>query len=138
MVGNVARQRTSGLGLRDGNGSPLYVPWGCWGSGCPNLAFDPGNPGFQQWWINNAKQSFRIGRRACGLTTSTWNIAVGYGDGSQATPWNPRTGAPMTYNEWKSSIADFTQQIRWNLPNAEIVHNSIWFAGGDQRDYDRT
>jgi hypothetical protein len=42
----------------------------------------------------------------------------------------------MTYDEWKSAIADFTQQIRWNLPNAEIVHNSIWFAGGDQRDYD--
>jgi hypothetical protein len=122
--------------LRDGNGNPLYVPWGCWGSGCPNLAFDPGNPGFQQWWINNAKQVLSHGYKGLWIDDVNMEYRVGYGDGSQATPWNPRTGAPMTYDEWKSSIADFTQQIRWNLPNAEIVHNSIWFAGGDQRDYD--
>lgn len=122
--------------LRDSSGSPLYVPWGCWGNGCPNLAFDPGNPDFQRWWIDNAKQILSHGYKGLWIDDVNMEFRVGYGDGSNATPWNPRTNAPMTYDEWKSAIADFTQQIRWNLPNAEIVHNSIWFAGGDQRDYD--
>lgn len=122
--------------LRDGNGSPLYVPWGCWGSGCPNLAFDPGNPDFQRWWINNAKQVLSAGYKGLWIDDVNMEFRVSYGDGSNATPWNPRTNAPMTYEEWKTAVADFTQQIRWNLPNAEILHNSIWFAGGDQRDYD--
>ena len=61
---------------------------------------------------------------------------VGYGDGSQTTPWDPRTNSPMTYDNWKGYIAGFVQQIRASLPQAEIVHNSIWFAGGSNRDYD--
>jgi hypothetical protein len=62
---------------------------------------------------------------------------VSYGSGAGASPIDPRTGQPMTYDAWKANISGLTQYVRWNLPNAEIVHNNLWFAGGSQRDYDQ-
>jgi hypothetical protein len=43
----------------------------------------------------------------------------------------------MTWQAWRSNVATFVEQIRNAFPKAEIVHNSIWFAGPEgTRDAD--
>jgi hypothetical protein len=123
--------------LKDSNGNRLYIPWGCSGSVCPNYAFDPGNPDFRNWWIENkGGKDIQTGYKGLWIDDVNLEFQVGNGDGSLATPIDARTGAPMTYEAWKSYVAGFTQAIRSALPNAEIAHNSIWYAGGSARDYD--
>jgi hypothetical protein len=123
--------------LKDSNGNWLYMPWGCSGGTCPLYAFDPGNPDFRNWWIQNRGQAtMSAGYKGLWIDDVNLEFRVGNGDGSQATPIDPRTQAPMAYTDWKSYVAGFTQAIRSALPNAEIVHNSIWFAGGTDRDND--
>ncbi len=39
----------------------------------------------------------------------------------------------MTEQAWQEYIVVFLEEIRQALPTAEIVHNSIWFAGGTSR-----
>jgi hypothetical protein len=42
----------------------------------------------------------------------------------------------MTPEDWRNAVASFVTAIRRALPRAEIVHNAIWFAGGDRRQDD--
>lgn len=42
----------------------------------------------------------------------------------------------MSWDDWRRSIAEFTEQIRSTFSDLEILHNAIWFAGGEKRDAD--
>jgi hypothetical protein len=130
----VARQHPDWV-MKDAYGNPLYINWGCWGNGCNSYAMDFGNPAFQDWWIQNIQQT--VGNyRGLWIDDVNMDFRVGYGDGSDATPWDPRTNSPMSANSWRQYVADFTQKIRARLPNMELVHNSIWYSGGPNRDQD--
>jgi hypothetical protein len=121
--------------LRDAAGRRLYIPWGCDTSKhtCPQFAGDISNPEFRAWWVNRARQKLRSGNYA-GLWLDDVNLdfQVGDGDGKFAAPRDPATRAPMTEDNWRRYMAEFVEKIRRDLPEAEIVHNTIWYAGGGQ------
>ena len=58
-------------------------------------------------------------------------LRVGDGAGRAVAPMDPRTGAEMTLPQWRRYIAQFAAEIRIAFPQAEIVHNTIWYAGHD-------
>src|SRR4051812_34343045 len=76
------------------------------------------------------------GYRGLWIDDVNMDMRVGNGNGDDADPIDRRTGRPMTYDDWRRYMAEFTEQIRAALPNALILHNSIWFAGGDARQSD--
>ena len=55
-------------------------------------------------------------------------MRVSDGLGVEIPPVDPRTGEPMTLADWQRYVAEFTERIRDELPEAEITHNAIWFA----------
>ena len=56
--------------MTDAGGNRLYIPWGCSGGTCPQYAADFSNPGYQQWWVNNARRCWpRAITKASGSTT---------------------------------------------------------------------
>jgi hypothetical protein len=122
--------------LRDASGNPLYIPWGCDTTAhtCPQFAGDFSNQNFRNWWIDNARQALARGNYI-GIWIDDVNMdwRVGDGDGNFVNPIDASTGLPMTVDNWRRYMADFLQAIRQALPDIEILHNSLWFAGGDQR-----
>ena len=120
--------------LKDSSGRDMYIPYGCHNGTCPQYAADPGNPDFRNWWISNAKQVLSHGYKGLWIDDSNLVFRVGDGNGNFVSPHDPRTGRAMTEDAWQGYVAGFLQQIRSALPNAELVHNSIWFAGGSARD----
>ena len=63
-------------------------------------------------------------------------MQVGNGYGHRVAPIDRATGRPMTTNAWEKYFADFMTQVRQALPKAEILHNSLWFAGSGARGSD--
>jgi hypothetical protein len=122
--------------LRDRSGNPLYIPWGCDGSACPQYAGDVGDPNFRAWFIAQAKDAVAHGYKGIWLDDVNLEFQVGNGQGDHVDPIDPRTGAPMTAAAWRNYVAGFVEDIRRALPGVELLHNSIWYAGGDQRDRD--
>lgn len=120
--------------LRDAAGNPLYIPWGCDASAhsCPQYAGDVTNAGFRQFWLETARRNLERGQYK-GLMIDDVNLEwrVGNGDGKFVAPIDPTTGLPMTLDNWRRHMADFVEQIRRYFPDIEILHNSLWFAGGD-------
>lgn len=114
--------------LRDSRGNKLYINYDCSGGVCPQYAGDIGNSDFRKWWIAEARNIIEQ-RKYKGLfiddVNFTWSISNG--QGQPAVPMNPRTGRAMTLSEWRQSLALFLQEIREAIPQAEIVHNSVWF-----------
>lgn len=122
--------------LKDARGNRLYIPWGCENGTCPQFAGDPGDASFRRWWIDGAKEALRHGYKGIWLDDVNMNFQVGNGNGDRVAPIDRRTGAPMTYENWRRYIAEFVEQIRAELPNAELLHNSIWYAVEGPRDND--
>ena len=122
--------------LRDNSGHLLYIPFACNGSSCSQYAADPGNAGFRSYWISQAAGILSKGYKGVWIDDVNLAFRVGNANGTQIAPHDPRTGGTMTVTAWMQYVADFTKAIRSGLPKAEIVHNSIWFAGESQRDYD--
>jgi Hypothetical glycosyl hydrolase family 15 len=120
--------------LRDAAGNRLYIPYGCSGGTCPQYAADIGSPSFRQAWIANAKAE--VAKGYAGLWIDDVNLEMRVGDGAEheVAPIDPRTGLAMTSQIWREYVATFVEEIRRALPGVEIVHNSIWFAGGAERD----
>ena len=58
---------------------------------------------------------------------------MGDGSGAEVAPIDPRTGAPMTLEDWRRYVAEFTTEIRRAFPNAVITHNAIWSAPESDR-----
>lgn len=115
--------------LRDAEGRELFIPWGCAQGRCPQHAADVGNPEFRAWWIEAARALIEAGYRGIWVDDVNLTWRVGDGAGRHVRPLDPRTGEPMTLADWRSNFAGFMEEIRAALPDAEIAHNVIWYAG---------
>ena len=115
--------------LRDQQGNLLYIPWGCEGGTCPQYAADVGNPEFRQHWIDEARELIARGYRGLWIDDVNLTWRVGDGNGRHVRPIDPRTGAAMTLQDWRRYFAEFMEEIRVALPDIEIAHNAIWYAG---------
>jgi hypothetical protein len=122
--------------LKDGGGNKLYIPWGCSNGSCPQFAGDVGDPTYRAWWIAQARASLAHGYKGLWIDDVNLEFRVGNGSGDDVAPIDPRTGGTMTFENWRRYVAEFVEEIRAALPDAEILHNSIWFAGAGQRDRD--
>ena len=114
--------------LRDAQGNALYVPWGCKGGTCPQFAGDFGNPAYRDWWIGEARRVVKAGYRGIWIDDVNMTWRVGDGFGNHVTPIDPRTGAPMTLDDWRRYMAEFIEEVRAALPEAELAHNVVWYA----------
>lgn len=125
--------------LKDSNRERLYIPWGCnpmWHQ-CPQYAADFSNPSYQQWWIQFARRTLARGAyKGIWIDDVNLDFRVSDGDGHFRTPVDTNTGALMTEQNWRYYFAGFLENVRAHLPGIEIVHNSIWYAGGAARDLD--
>ncbi len=115
--------------LRDVEGRALYIPWGCAGGSCPQHAADVGNPAFRAHWIAAARRLIAKGYRGLWIddVNLTWRVSDGHG--VPVRPVDPRTGKPMLLADWRRYFAEFMEAIRAALPDIEIAHNVIWYAG---------
>ncbi|MDH3511663.1 MAG: putative glycoside hydrolase family 15 protein [Gammaproteobacteria bacterium] len=118
--------------LRDSNGNQLYVRWGCSNGTCPQYAADIGNPDFRNWWINGAARLVnQLGYAGIWVDDVNLDWRISNGQGQIVIPVDPRTGKLMTLADWRRYFAEFMEELRAALPDAEIAHNTIWYA-----DYD--
>jgi len=115
--------------LRDTSGNPLHIRFACSGGTCPQYAADVGDPGFRAHWIAEAAAALAKGYR--GLYVDDVNLTVSRvsdGKGQAVAPIDPRTRHPMTEADWRRDVTAFLAQIRTAFPQAEIVHNVIWYV----------
>lgn len=118
--------------LRDDKGNKLFVRWGCSNGTCPQYAADIGNPEFRKWWIAGARRLVdELGYLGIWVddVNLDWRISNGYGE--IVIPIDPRTGNPMTLANWRRYFAEFMEELRDAIPDAEIAHNVIWYAEYD-------
>jgi hypothetical protein len=120
--------------LKDGSGNKLYIPFGCGGGTCPQYAADIGSPAWRQNYIDIAKGLIDQGYKGIFVDDVNMDFRVGNGSGTSVTPIDPRTGVAMTQADWRRYFAEFMEQLRTAIPNAEIIHNAIWYAGGGNHD----
>ena len=100
----------------------------------PQYAGDITNPAFRRHWIATARRV--LTQRYAGLWIDDVNLELRVSDGSGQTVRPVVRGRAMSDAAWRAAVAGFTTQIRRALPGEEIVHNSIWFAGGARRQAD--
>jgi hypothetical protein len=112
--------------LRDARGRPLYLRFGCARGRCPRWAADITDPAFRAWWIREARATLARGYRGLWIDDVNVDRAISYGSGRPAVPVG--ASGELTEARWARAVAAFTAQIRAALPDAEIVHNSVWFA----------
>jgi hypothetical protein len=122
--------------LRDAGGSPLYIPWGCAGGSCPQYAGDVGSPAFRAAWIERARGVLARGYRGLWIDDVNLEFRVSDGEGRSRAPVDPRTGQEMRWEDWRRYVAEFVEEIRAALPQAELLHNAIWFAVQPERSAD--
>ncbi|HXE10780.1 MAG TPA: malectin domain-containing carbohydrate-binding protein, partial [Bryobacteraceae bacterium] len=122
--------------LRDSEGNALFIPWGCSNGTCPQYAADISSQDYRNWWIQQAKGLMATGYKGLWIDDVNLIMQVGNGYGHRVAPIDRATGRPMTTNAWEKYFADFMTQVRQALPKAEILHNSLWFAGSGARGSD--
>jgi len=122
--------------LRDAQNNPLYIPYDCANGACPLYAADVSNPQYRAYWISRARELVAKGYRGLWIDDVNLEFRVSDGSGRHVVPIDPSTGKAMLYEDWKKYIAAFCEEIRAAFPNVEILHNSIWYAGGPDRDLD--
>lgn len=115
--------------LKDAQGRRLFIWFGCGGGTCTQYAGDVGAPEYRRAWIDDAKRIYQQGYK--GLFIDDVNMSQRISDGNGVLQWpvDPRTGATMTEANWRRYMAEFMEQVRREIPGAEIVHNSLWFDG---------
>ena len=118
--------------LKDTEGNPLYIQYGCSGGTCPQYAADISNLAYRQYWINNLKSEIAHGYKGVFVDDVNMEMRVSNGREEAVAPIDPSTGQPMTKDTWRHYMAQFMAEIRASLPaSVEIVHNAIWFADED-------
>jgi hypothetical protein len=122
--------------LHDASGNPLYIPWGCSNGTCPQYAADVSNPDYRAWWIGQARTALSHGYKGLWVDDVNLEFRVGNGSGTQTAPVDTRIGGTMSYDNWRRYVVEFTEAIRTGLPNAEILHNAIWYAVWRVREAD--
>ena len=113
--------------LRDAHGNALYIQFACGGGSCTQYAADVGSPAFRAHWIDMARANMVKGYDGIFIDDVNMEMKVSNGNGDFVRPVDPRTGAPMTDENWRRYVAEFTEQIRAAFPESEIVHNSLWW-----------
>lgn len=115
--------------LRDRDGRRLFVPNACDGERCAAYAADIGSPTWRADWIARARREIDKGYHGIFIDNVSMDMMVGNGSGNLVRPVDPRTGQPMTDNDWRRYVAEFTEEIRAAFPDAVITHNSgQWWA----------
>lgn len=117
--------------LKDTSGNKLFIPWGCGGGSCPQYAADITNPDFRAFWIAQLKTNLAKGYKGAWIDDVNTERRVGNGNGTEIAPYSAALGRTMSVADWRKAMADFTEQVRREIPNHELLHNSIWYAGGD-------
>lgn len=117
--------------LKDGAGNKLFIPWGCGGGSCPQYAADITNPDYRAFWIAQLKTNLAKGYKGAWIDDVNLERRVGNGNGDEVAPYSAALGRTMSVGDWRKAMADFTEQVRAEVPNHELLHNSIWYAGGD-------
>lgn len=122
--------------LRDSHNNPLYIPYDCSGGNCPLYAADVSNPQYRAYWISRARELLAKGYPGLWIDDVNLEFRVSDGFAHHVAPMDAATGSPMLYVDWKRYVAEFCETIRKEFPGTEILHNSIWYAGGPKRDSD--
>ena len=122
--------------LHDEQGNALFIPWGCSNGSCPQYAADISNNDYRNWWIQRAQAMIAKGYKGLWIDDVNLVMQVGDGTGRTTAPVDRATGLPMTTQAWEKYFADFMTQVRQALPSAEILHNTIWYAGSGARGTD--
>jgi hypothetical protein len=119
--------------LKDASGNLIYIDY-LEGGVNYQYAADVSNPNFRRWWIDEAKRMLPRGYR--GLFIDDVNMDFRFSDrvGVDKVPHDVNTNAPMIEDNWRKYMAEFMEQVRRELTGYEILHNSIWYAGGALRD----
>ena len=117
-----------GSWLLQAAGGKAYIPWGCGGGSCPLDAADIANPDFRNFWIAQARGILAAGYRGLWIDDVDLPLRISDGNGASQLPYSPYLGRTIGQSEWEGLMASFMEQIRAAFPNAEIVHNSIWYA----------
>jgi hypothetical protein len=115
--------------LHDSSGNKLYIPFECSAGACPQYAGDISNPGFRQYWIEQARAHYAHGYR--GLFVDDVNMEERVGNASETLITPVGSAGAISPGAWRADMAQFMAEIRAAFPGAEIVHNAIWFANGD-------
>lgn len=115
--------------LKGGAGQRMAIPWGCNPGPCPQFAGDIGSPSFRAHWIADARSLIQRGYRGLWIDDANIEMRIGDAKGNEQAPIDPRTGTTMTFSDWRRYIAEFLEQIRRELPSAEITANVLWFGG---------
>lgn len=130
--------------LRDAAGNACYIPYG---SPYDQYAADVGNQAFRDNWIGyvGAKLNdfpgydgvfvddvnLSLTRVACGSDAAPkCDVSTG-----SNCPIDPRTGQPMTNEDWKGYLTEFMEQVRAAIPGELIAHNSIWYIAPFEDPY---
>ena len=124
--------------LRDSAGRMLFIPYGCNGRRCAAWAADPGSETWRQEWLDRARESLERGYDGIFIDNVNLEMTVGDANGDLVAPLDPRTGEEMTLEAWRGYVADFAEQIDDELPDAEIVQNSVWYVDESDPDVQRT
>lgn len=114
--------------LRDAQGHPLFIPADCNGTTCTQYAADVGNPAYRAFWIAKAQSELAKGYQGLFIDDVNMSMSVSNASYQDVTPIDPRTGQPMTAENWRRYVAEFTESIRAALPSAVIAHNAQWGA----------
>ncbi len=114
--------------LRDEAGNRLFIDYACSGGSCPQWAADIGNPAFRSDFLDRVQALVDRGYRGIMLddVNLAWRTTDGFGN--RVIPVDPRTGDPMTLQDWRRYFAEFVELIRASHPNIEIMHNALWFV----------
>ncbi|MDO9355625.1 MAG: putative glycoside hydrolase [Solirubrobacteraceae bacterium] len=115
--------------LKDAAGNRMAIPWGCANGSCPQFAGDIGNPAFRAEWIAQARLELAKGYKGLWIDDANMEMRISDQFGVEKAPIDPRTGATMTFASWRKYIAEFLEQIRRELPQAQLVANVLWFGG---------
>jgi hypothetical protein len=115
--------------LKDASGQPTYISWGCNPGPCPQYAGDIGSPAFRQAWIDNARTLINKGYTGLWIDDANVEMRVANAAGTTILPIDPRTKKTMTFANWRRYVAEFLEEIRAQLPQAQLVANVLWFGG---------
>lgn len=118
--------------LKSANGTEARIKWSGGGCNYCQAALDIGNPDLRAYLITQAKAALAgpNGKSFKGLWVDDVNMTLGLGSptGQDLTPIDPRTGQPMTDDNWQRYMAEWMEALRAALPaTVEIYHNTKYY-----------
>ncbi len=128
-TGYVAANPSQVLKANSDNTTKLYLNFGCSGGVCPLYAMDPGNSDWVAYQVSRAVANYAAGYRGMFMDDVNLDTVNRFSNGTTLTAArDPRTGAAMTLDNWCKYMAQLLEAIRAAIPNAEIVHNALFWS----------